>query len=86
MRGTLLLATLALIGAFASASVIDNGLEEDADAPETISDLRFDRDKVTEVPKATAITKRRRNPFAKMFPQFEQIPVSENETGEEYTF
>ena len=85
MRGTLLLATLALIGAFASASVIDNGLE-DADAPETISDLRFDRDKVTEVPKATTITKRRRNPFAKMFPQFEQIPVSENETGEEYTF
>ena len=85
MRGTLLLATLALIGAFASASVIDNGLE-DADAPETISDLRFDRDKVPEVPKAATITKRRRNPFAKMFPQFEQIPVSENETGEEYTF
>ena len=85
MRGTLLLATLALIGAFASASVIDNGLE-DADAPETISDLRFDRDKVTEVPKATTITKRRRNPFAKMFPQFEQIPVSENETGEENPF
>ena len=85
MRGTLLLATLALIGAFASASVIDNGLE-DADAPETISDLRFDRDKVTGVPKATTITKRRRNPFAKMFPQFEQIPVSENETGEKNTF
>ena len=70
---------LAILGAFASASILDNGLEME-DTPETITDLHFDefvKDKMREAPK------HHRNPFAKMFPQFEQVPVSENETGEE---
>lgn len=86
MKETLLFAILAVvIGASASASVLNNVLEEhdngleDADAPGTLPDLRFDQDRVLENPKVTSI--KRRNPFARMFPQFEQIPSSENETG-----
>lgn len=77
MSSTLLLATL-VIGAFASASVLDNGL----DLMEAIPDLGFDQDKVPEDPKGAST--KHRNPFAKMFPQFvEQTPVSQKETGED---
>ena len=65
--------------------VVGNGLDdglESGTATASISEVAFDRSQVEDTRK-TNRTKHRRNPFAKMFPEFEQIPTpDEEETGE----
>ena len=82
MRTTLLFATLAAAAAISSASVLDNAVE---DAPGTNPDTSGDdlaQDNVPEEPQEPTL----RNPFAQMFPQFEQTVVSEIETGKRIHF
>ena len=81
MKATLLFVTLVVAGALASASVLDNAVEEDAlgTNPDTPDDDEGESFPEEEEPK-------RRNPFAQMFPQFEQTVVSEIETGKRMHF
>ena len=81
----LLVIGAAFARALVPAEVVGNGLEnglESETATESISEVPFDRSQVEETPKTNS-TKHRRNPFAKMFPEFEQIPVPDDvDTGE----
>ena len=84
MKATLLFVTLVVAGSLASASVLDNAVEEDAlgtnpDTPDDDVGESFPEEPEVEEPK-------RRNPFAQMFPQFEQTVVSEIETGKRMHF
>ena len=82
----LLVIAAAFAQALVPAEVVGNGLENGLGletATESTSEVPFDQSQGEETPKTNSSTKHRRNPFAKMFPEFEQIPVPDDvDTGE----
>ena len=68
--------------ALVPAEVVGNGLGNGLESGTAKSEVPSDGSQVEETPK-TNNAKHRRNPFAKMFPEFEQIPVPDDvDTGE----
>ena len=75
----LLVIGAAFARALVPAEVVGNGLENGL----PISEAPFERSQVGGTPKTNSSAKhRRRNPFAKMFPEFEQVTPDEEYAGE----